>query len=120
MNSANLALRFLLELSALTAFAMWAWGSTEGVWRFVCVVLVIMSLAAIWGVFAVPDDPNRSGAAPVPVPGSLRLMLELLILGGAGFAIFQVGLPLFGGVQVALVAFHYALSIDRISWLLQQ
>ncbi len=120
MNSANLALRFLLELSALTAFGMWAWGSTEGVWRFGCVVLVIASLAAIWGVFAVPDDPSRSGAAPVPVPGRLRLSLELLILGGAGFAFFQAGLPLVGGLQVALVAFHYTFSIDRISWLLHR
>jgi len=120
MNSANLALRFLLELSALAGFAIWVWGSTEGIWRFVFVVFVIVSLAAIWGVFAVPDDPSRSGAAPVPVPGGLRLLLELLILGGAGFAFFQASLPLVGTLQVALVAIHYSLSIDRISWLLQQ
>lgn len=120
MTSANLALRFLLELSALAGFAIWVWGSTEGIWRFVFVVLVIVSSAAIWGVFAVPDDPSRSGAAPVPVPGGLRLLLEFLILGGAGFAFFQASLPLVGTLQVALVAIHYYLSIDRISWLLQK
>ncbi|PHQ96072.1 MAG: hypothetical protein COB40_09385, partial [Marinosulfonomonas sp.] len=66
MNSANLALRFLLELSALTAFAMWTWGMANGLWRFVYATLVIVVLATIWGAFAVPDDPSRSGGAPVP------------------------------------------------------
>ncbi|CUH43962.1 YrdB family protein [Ruegeria atlantica] len=119
MCPANLILRFLLELSALTAFAVWVWGSTAGIWRLVFSILVIAGLAMIWGVFAVPDDPSRSGAVPVPIPGVFRLFLELLILGGAGLAFFQVGLPLFGGLQIALVAFHYAFSIDRIRWLLQ-
>ena len=120
MSPVNLILRFLLELSALTAFAMCVWGSTAGIWRFVCAILVITGLAVIWGVFAVPDDPSRSGAAPVPIPGVFRLLLELLILGGSGLAFFQAGLPLFGGLQIVLVAFHYAFSIDRIRWLLEQ
>lgn len=120
MNTVNLALRFLLELSALTAFAMWTWSISDGVWRIVYSVLVIAILAAIWSTLAVPDDPCRSGGAPVPVPGSVRLLLELLILGGASVAFYKSGLPLVGGLPVALVALHYALSADRIGWLLQQ
>lgn len=99
---------------------MWVWGSTEEIWRFVFAILVITGLVGIWGVFTVPDDPSRSGAATVPVPSVFQLFLELLILGGAGLAFFQAELPLVGSLQVALVAFHYAFSIDRIRWLQQQ
>ncbi|WP_280456932.1 DUF2568 domain-containing protein, partial [Nocardia carnea] len=37
--------------------------------RWLLVVLLPVVAAAAWGVFAVPDDPSRSGAAPVAVPG---------------------------------------------------
>jgi hypothetical protein len=84
MNAANLILRFLLELAALVGFATLAWLSVSGWWRFVVALLVVLIAMALWGVFAVPDDPSRSGNAPVPVPGAVRLVLELtILLGGA-------------------------------------
>ena len=39
--------------------------------------------AAAWVTFAVPGDPSRSGRAPVPVPGWVRLLLELAVFLGA-------------------------------------
>ncbi len=62
MHSANLILRFLLELAAL------AWRSTEGSWRFLAVIVVVVLIGAAWAMFAAPNDPSRSGNAPVPVP----------------------------------------------------
>ena len=35
-------------------------------------------IAVVWGTFAVPDDPSRSGAAPIVVAGFVRLAIELV------------------------------------------
>ena len=86
MNAANLILRFLLELAALVGFAILAWHTTSGWWRLFVALIVVLIAIALWGVFAVPDDPNRSGNAPVPVPGAVRLVLELVILFGGAYA----------------------------------
>jgi hypothetical protein len=76
-NPINLALRFILEIAALFALGYWGWTQHDGVWRFVWGIGLVILAAVIWGTFAVPDDPSRSGNAPVPVPGALRLVIEL-------------------------------------------
>ncbi len=120
MNSANLALRFLLELVALAGFATWAWQSFSGWWRIVIAVIVVVIAMALWGVFAVPNDPSRSGNAPVPVSGVVRLVLELAILLSGAYAWHLGGFALVATIFAALIIFHYVLSIERIMWLLQQ
>ena len=120
MNAANLALRFLLELVALTGFATWAWLSASGWWRFVFALLVVIIAMTIWGVFAVPNDPSRSGNAPVPVPGVVRLVLELAMLLGGAYAWHLGGFAIVAAIFAALIIFHYLLSIERMMWLLQQ
>lgn len=120
MHPANLGLRFFLELTALGGFGVLVWSSIDGYWRFLAVVIVLGTLMALWGVFAVPNDPSRSGSAPIPISGMMRLWLELTILLGGAVAFY-------GAEQIAmavgltfLVLLHYALSGERIAWLLQQ
>ncbi len=120
MHPANLALRFLLELAALCGFGVLAWNSTHGIWRFVAVFLALAVAMSLWGTFAVPNDPSRSGAAPVPVPGVVRLVLELVILLGGAAAFYLAGLNTAALLMAALTILHYALAGDRIRWLLQQ
>ena len=91
MNAANLGLRFLLELAALAGFALWAWQAPYGIpLRVLLAATAVVVLMTLWAVFAVPGDPSRSGNAPVPVPGALRLALELLVLFGGAWA-FHAG-----------------------------
>ena len=73
----NLASPFLLEIAALLIFGLWGWGQSEGVLRFIFALGVPLLAAVLWGTFAVPDDPSRSGKAPIPIPGAIRLVLEL-------------------------------------------
>lgn len=120
MNTANLGLRFLLELAALGGFGVLAWNLTNGRWRIVAVILALGVIMTLWGVFAVPGDPSRSGSAPVPVPGLARLGLELTILLGGGIAFYAAGHSPAGIALIALVLLHYALSVDRLVWLFQQ
>lgn len=114
----NLAFRFLLELAALASFGFWGWELGEGSARFIFAFGIPVFLAAIWGIFAVPNDPSRSGKAPVPVNGVLRLIIELVIFASAIWMVFDLGKPLFSRLFGAAVVTHYLLSMDRILWLI--
>ena len=116
-HPANLALRFLLELAALAGLGFLGYLLSFGWPRFLLAAALPVAAAAIWGAFAVPDDPSRSGNAPVPVAGWLRLAIELAIfgLGIAGLATASKTAAL---SVLVLVIIHYLLSVDRIRWLL--
>jgi predicted Na+-dependent transporter len=116
----NLTIRFLLELTALIAMGTWGWKQNDGWQQFALVVLVPIVAAAIWGTFAVPEDPSRSGNAPIPVHGMIRLVIELAFFAFAAWALNDFAstkLSLIFGIVVVL---HYAVSYDRIMWLLTQ
>lgn len=116
----NLALRFVMELVTLVALWLAGWTSTVGPARWVAAIVLPMGAVFLWGTFNVPDDPSRSGKAPVAVAGWVRLMLELGIFaaGAAGLAV--VGLPLLSAVYVLVVSVLYATSLPRVRWILTQ
>jgi Protein of unknown function (DUF2568) len=116
--SAGLVLHFLLELCALAAFVSWGFHTGNG-WfmKTLLGVGVPLVVAIAWGVFRVPNDP---GKAPVPVPGLVRLVFELLV-----FIFAIVGLAATGYTTLALalggaVIIDYALMHERIARLLKQ
>lgn len=113
----NLALRFLLELAALAAVGVWGWQRGDGLLRFVLGLGLPIVVAAVWGTFRVPNDP---GAAPVAVPGIVRLAFELLFFSFATWALFDVGAMLPGSILGLAVLIHYVTSYDRILWMLKQ
>ncbi len=119
-NPINLAVRFILELSALVALGRWGWFQGEGLFRYLLALGVIVLAAGLWGAFNVPGDPSRSGRAPVAVPGYARLLLELAFFGAATWALFATGLPGLGWAFGLVTLIHYLLSYDRIAWLLRQ
>lgn len=110
----NLAFRFLLELAALGAAGYW------GYFRFGWWAALVfpVALAFLWGTFAVPGDPSRSGKAPVKTPGAIRLLLELGIFFLAAWMLWDAGKPGSGIGLLLAVLLHYGLSLDRIRWLL--
>ena len=116
----NLAVRFLLELFALLVMGAWGWRQTDNWLKFVLALGIPLILAIVWGTFAVPNDPSRSGAAPVAVPGILRLVIELAIFGLAVWALLDMGLTSFSWILTIIVVLHYLASYDRIRWLLAQ
>lgn len=116
----NLMLRFLLELTALASVGMWGWKQSEGWWRYVLAIGIPIILAVIWGIFAVPDDPSRSGSAPVVTPGIIRLMIEAGFFLIAVWSLYDLGFPKLSLAFGAVVILHYILSYDRIIWLMSQ
>lgn len=111
-NTLNLALRFILELLALAAMGYGAWGIHP-----IIGILIPVLAAAAWGTFRVPNDPKEP---PIRVSGIIRLILEIVFFGLAVFLLFYAGESnlalIFGGV----VLVHYALSYDRLWWLIRQ
>ena len=112
-------LRFALELAAFAGLGLYGWYGFEGTLRWLAVIGLPLLAMAAWGTFAVPEDPSRSGNAPVRVPGWLRLGLELAVLLGGALAMHESGHQTLGWVLAAAVLVHYAISWDRIAWLLE-
>jgi hypothetical protein len=119
-NPLNLALRFALELAALVAMGMWGYRQADGVAGIALAVAVPLVGAALWGVFRVPGDASHSGKAPVPVPGIVRLALELAWFAFAAWALYDVGRVTLSVGLALIVAAHYIASADRILWLIRQ
>lgn len=120
MSKANLSLRFLIELGAIIIFGIYGSSLSDSGFRFVLAILFPLLLAVIWGVFAVKDDPSRSGKTVIRTPGIIRLLLELLIFISATGMLFHLGYPILGWTLGSATVFHYTLSFKRISWLLKQ
>lgn len=116
----NLALRFLLEVAASVAIGYWGWHQAKGPLRYAPAVLLPLAAAALWGVFRVPGDASASGDAPVPVPGIIRLGLELTLFACAVWGLASEGAPSLALVLAVTTLLHYLISYDRILWLLQQ
>ncbi|MGI5220465.1 YrdB family protein [Nocardia sp. CA-290969] len=117
LKPALLGVRFLLELIALVSFAALGWRVTDNPSRWLLVVLLPVLAAAAWGVFAVPDDPSRSGAAPVAVPGPVRLGIEFAVLWGGAAALWVAGLPRLALFSAAAMLLYQVVAYDRVIWL---
>jgi hypothetical protein len=114
----NLFIRFILEMAALVSFGLWGWTLAEGWKGYLPAIGIPVVLVAIWGIFAVPNDPSRSGKAPVPTPGIIRLIFEFIFFAFAAWCFFERDYIYQGYIFSAVTLLHYAFSFDRIKWLL--
>ena len=119
-NPINLAVRFILEIAGLVALGWWGWNQGEGIFRFALTLGIPILAAVLWGTFAVPDDPSRSGTARVQVPGIVRLLLELVFFVFATWSLFATGATTLGWIYGIVVLVHYVVSYDRVLWLIRQ
>ncbi len=116
----NLAIRFVLEIAGLVALGWMGWHYGKGIYRYVLAIGIPLVAAVLWGTFAVPDDPSRSGAAIVQVPGIIRLILEMAFFAAATWSLFAAGATTYGWIYGIVVLVHYVVSYDRILWLIHQ
>jgi hypothetical protein len=114
----NLTLRFVLELAALAAMGYWGWQLTTGGLRVLLAVAIPITAAILWAASAVPGDPSRSGSAFFATPGAIRLIFELAYFAFAVWALYATGYSKLAAIMGTVVVIHYAVSYDRIGWLL--
>jgi hypothetical protein len=112
----NLALRFALELALLAALGVYGWQAGTGAWRWLLALLLPLAAAAVWGIFRVPND---GGAPVVQVPGIVRLLIEIALFALAVWALAAAGHPRWALALGGVTLLHYALSYDRVLWLLR-
>jgi hypothetical protein len=84
LKGANLALRFVLELSALAATAYWGWTTGDGATRWVLALGAPLAVIVVWARFL---SPKASVALATP----LRLLLELGVWTAAAAALYASG-----------------------------
>ena len=120
MHPIHLAVRFLLEITALISVGMWGWKQSEGWLQYILAIGIPILIAVIWGTFAVPNDPSRSGKAPVVTPGAIRLTIELGVFAYATWSLYDMEYTTSSATMGVSVALHYIMSYDRILWLLSK
>ena len=98
LKSANLAVRFLLELCALAAVGYWGFQAGERLpVRIVLGIGAPLLAAGVWGAFVAPKATRR-------LPDPWRMGLELVIFGTAVFVLHVSGrLPLAAGLGGAVI-----------------
>ena len=116
----NLMIRFLLELMALVSVGLWGWKSYEGTLQYILGLGLPILMTIVWGTFAVPDDPSRSGKAPIPVSGMIRLVIEFIFFALAVWVLYDIGYNRLSYALGSIVLIHYLVSYDRVRWLLSQ
>jgi hypothetical protein len=85
LKAANLALRFLLELCLLAAFAYWGFQSGGQTMAKIALGIGVPLLAAvIWGFFMAPKSSRR-------LRDPWRLLAELALFGLAAAALASIG-----------------------------
>jgi len=120
MNPFNSALRFLIEVAALIVFGIWGYHLSLTWTGIIWAILLPMGFALIWGVFAVKDDPSRSGKTVVHTHGWIRLIIEVALFAAAAWMLFDLGYTVLLWIYAFAVFVHHLISYNRINWLLKQ
>ena len=116
MSNVQASLRFVI---AWVSPAWWAASLFEGtVASWVAGAVGLLVPMGLWVTCNVPGDPSRSGKAPVPVSGRVRLVVEYLVFAGGALALIGVGQWGTAVVFALLVAFHTFSYRERLGWLL--
>ncbi len=119
-NPFNLVLRFFLELSVLVSIGYYGWTQFRFPFKLFSTIIPIIILTSIWGIFAVPNDPSRSGKTVIKTSGIVRLVIELLFFLSGYLALYFSNQTLLSNILATTTLFHYLISYDRIIWLFKQ
>jgi Protein of unknown function (DUF2568) len=84
LRGANLALRFLLELSAIAAVVYWGFEAGSGIWGWFLAVGAAALVLVVWALFISPK-------ATIELERPLRLVLEFTVFGAAAVALAAAG-----------------------------
>jgi hypothetical protein len=99
----NLALAFALELAMLAAYAFWGFGAVENtLLRIILGVGIPLIVAGIWGMYMAPR-------AAKPVTPQVKLVLLLVLFGGAALALAAAGQITLAAIFAALVVINQVL-----------
>ncbi len=103
IKSANLGLRFLLELCVLAAVSYWGFKTgTASIGKIGLAIGAPLLVTVVWGVFVSPN-------AAVALPWSVHLLIELVVFGLAAAALYAAGRPTLEWVLVVVFVINRVL-----------
>lgn len=120
LTPAQAGFRFLVELAALVCWAVVGWEVGGDTWGWVLAIGFPTVAASTWATFRVPGDLSAGKGGPIPVPGLVRLVIEVDVLALAAVFAIVVGQVVLGVVVLVAVVVHYLLTLRRVRWLLAQ
>jgi hypothetical protein len=109
LKAANLALKFLLELTALAAFAFWGTTVDGNVVAGLLGIAAPLAVIVLWGIFGAPKSRRR-------LPIRARVLFELAVFALAAAALFAADTAVAGIVFVAAVLVNAALLTIFDQW----
>ncbi len=115
---ATLALRLAIEVGMFAGIVVASIANYDGLPVWIVAAASVVTVATLWGVFAVPGDPSRSGKTVVKTPGAIRLVLELGLFGTVSAWLVVSEVYAAGATLGIATAVHYASWPARIRWLL--
>ena len=107
--AANLALKFLLELAAIAAFAYWGATTGSGAVPVVLAISAPALMVVLWGRLAAPRAPHR-------LPATARIPFELTVFALAAAALIVAGALILGIAFAAIAAANAALLTAFDQW----
>jgi uncharacterized protein DUF2568 len=109
MRQLNLLLKFLLELVALAAFALWGASVADGAAAAALAVALPLVVAVLWGRFAAPKARRR-------LPLRLRAPFELTVFALGALALWGAESVVPAAVFAAVAAGNAALLTTFHQW----
>ncbi len=113
----NLGIRFLLETTLVIIFSIWAWNKSDGPLKLLASMGLPLAGMALWAIFKVEGDP---GKAIIAVPGWVRLLIEAGLFLTGFFMLRSMHHHKLAWLMLGITLIHYAVSFDRIKWLLHK
>jgi len=117
MRLANLALRFLLELAALAAYAWAAFVLIpHPVWSWVGAVVAAVAFVGVWGGFLAPTSPRRLRPPWLNVAALAIFALAAFLLVLAGALVLAIVFAALAALnEVLLVRWGQYAEFDRMT-----
>ena len=109
LKAANLAVKFVLEVAAVAAFAHWGATVAGGAVSVVIAIGAPLLAAVMWGILAAPRSTRRLSPAT-------RVPFELGVLGLAALALLAAGSLLAATVFASVVIVNAALLTTLRQW----
>jgi hypothetical protein len=109
MKTANLALKFALELVALAAFAYWGTTLHGTAVAALAAVTAPLAMIVLWGTLAAPRAQRR-------LPTAIRIPFELAVFALAAGALLAAGAPIPAAGLAALVLLNSVLLTRFDQW----
>lgn len=115
-----LAVRFLVEIVALSAVGFAGWRIGEGsVPGAVLGALFVVIAATFWSIFSVRNDPSRNPDPVIAVRGWVRLVIEFAVFGLAAWSLWAFVSRAASESFLTVVGIISLVGWDRLWWMLR-